>query len=371
MPDTNVETLKLFLAGDVMIGRGIDQALPESVPPTLFESYVKDARDYLRLAERKSGNIDTPVDYKYVWGDAIQVFRHHKPDLKLINLETSITTSSEAWPGKGIHYRMHPANVELIKVGGIDHVSLANNHLLDWGRKGLEESLETLRKAGIQFSGAGADQTVAQAPSIFKINNTRILIFSYGAGDSGIPASWSAEKAKSGVSYLSSFGKSQQKQVKQNIQAYSESGDIIIFSVHWGGNWGYMIPEEHRNFAQFLIDQAKVDLVFGHSSHHPKPLEVYKNKLILYGAGDLINDYEGISGHEQYKPWLSIMYFPEIDVETGELISLKMVPMQIRKFSLERASTEETVWLKKVLSRDGKLGSRVQIREDAVLYLEW
>ena len=128
------EIVKLFWCGDAMTGRGIDQALPTSVDSVLCESYVKDARDYLRLAEWENGNIKEPVTYNYVWGDALDVWKENAADLKLINLETSITTFSVPWPGKGIHYRIHPENVEVLKAAGIDHCSLANNHMLDWGR---------------------------------------------------------------------------------------------------------------------------------------------------------------------------------------------------------------------------------------------
>lgn len=97
-------TVKLFLAGDVMTGRGIDQALPYSVPPILYEAYVKDARRYFQIAERQNGEIRTPVSYDYIWGDAFESWQDEKPDFKLINLETSITTYDEPWPRKEIHY---------------------------------------------------------------------------------------------------------------------------------------------------------------------------------------------------------------------------------------------------------------------------
>ncbi|MCP9201595.1 CapA family protein [Gramella sp. GC03-9] len=369
-PDANT-SIRLFLAGDVMTGRGIDQALPVSVSPELYEAYVKDARSYLQLAERKSGKIDTPVDHKYIWGDAIQVWREYKPNLKLINLETSITTSSEAWPGKGIHYRMHPENVELFKVAGIDHVSLANNHILDWSRKGLQESIESLEKAGISFSGVGKDHAAAQAPSTFHINNTRILVFSYGAWNSGIPSSWKAEVNISGVNYLDAFGKTEFEKVKENIQSFKEPDDLVIFSIHWGGNWGYDIPQEHIDFAHRLIDEAGVDIIFGHSSHHPLGMEVYHDRLIIYGAGDFINDYEGISGNEKFKPQLSLMYFPVVDSE-GQLKALTMQPMHIKKLQLNKADKKQAKWLEEVLSGEGqKFGTSLKLNENNELFLSW
>ncbi|WP_372920463.1 CapA family protein, partial [Salegentibacter sp.] len=141
---------------------------------------------------------------------------------------------------------------------------------------------------------------------------------------------------------------------------------------HWGGNWGYDISERQREFAHQLIDQDLVDVIFGHSSHHPMGMEVYKNKLIIYGAGDFINDYEGISGHEKYRGDLSLMYFPEINIETGQLISLKMLPMKIKNFSLHQASKKDVKWLEKTLTREGKkLGTDLNMDDENALWLQW
>ncbi|MHA6279109.1 CapA family protein [Salinimicrobium sp. CAU 1759] len=356
-------TVTLFLAGDVMTGRGIDQTLKYSVEPVLYEPYVKDAWDYLFLAERESGELDLPAEYRYIWGDALRIWKERDPHLKLINLETSITTNDEPWTGKGIHYRMHPKNVELFAVADIDHCSLANNHVLDWGRKGLAETLNTLEEAKIAFSGAGKDEERASEPSIFHAEGKRILVYSYGAPGSGIPPSWAAKNDRSGVNFLADFDEQQLEEVQKHISSYKKEGDIVILSIHWGPNWGYDIPPAHRRFAHALIEKAGVDVIFGHSSHHPMGMEVYKNKLIIYGAGDFINDYEGISGHEQYRGELSLMYFPELNPSTGDLVNLEMVPMQIRKLSLHRASKNDAAWLQEVLNRESmKFGVEIDLK---------
>src|SRR5690349_5110944 len=102
--------LLLFLCGDVMTGRGIDQVLPHPSDPRLYESYVDDARDYVELAERKNGPIAAPVTLDHVWGDALDELGRRPTHARIVNLETSVTTSSEPLP-KGINYRMHPRNV--------------------------------------------------------------------------------------------------------------------------------------------------------------------------------------------------------------------------------------------------------------------
>ena len=122
----------LFLCGDVMTGRGVDQILPHPGDPRLFEHYVNSALDYLQLAEEVSGPIAKPVDFGYIWGDALAELERERPNARIINLETAVTSSDDAWPGKGINYRMHPANAPCLATAKIDCCVLANNHVLDW-----------------------------------------------------------------------------------------------------------------------------------------------------------------------------------------------------------------------------------------------
>jgi poly-gamma-glutamate synthesis protein (capsule biosynthesis protein) len=101
----------LFVCGDVMLGRGVDQILPQPGDPTLWEPSVRDARAYVELAERVNGPIRRPVDVTWVWGDALDVLDAAAPDVRVVNLETSLTRSDDVWRGKDVHYRMSPANL--------------------------------------------------------------------------------------------------------------------------------------------------------------------------------------------------------------------------------------------------------------------
>jgi poly-gamma-glutamate synthesis protein (capsule biosynthesis protein) len=151
---------------------------------------------------------------------------------------------------------------------------------------------------------------------------------------------------------------------------HRRAGDVVVVSVHWGGNWGFGIPAEQCAFAHRLIDAGGADIVWGHSSHHVKGIEVRRGKLILYGCGDLINDYEGISGHEEYRGDLSLMYFPEIDAATGSLRGLRMAPMRMYRFRLERAPAEGVDWLRVTLNREGQaLHTSVTLDEQGLLAL--
>jgi poly-gamma-glutamate capsule biosynthesis protein CapA/YwtB (metallophosphatase superfamily) len=351
----------LFFCGDLMTGRGIDQILPASSPPELFEPYVKDARMYVALAERRNGPIPSNVDHRYIWGAALEILEEIRPAARIVNLETSITRSDNFWPGKGIHYRMHPENVEVLQAAAIDCCVLANNHTADLGFRGLIETLQTLRRAGIKFAGAGETAVEAAAPTILEVApGTRLLVFGYAMDSAGVPESWAAGATSPGVNFLSDLSAETRASTIESIKRQSRPEDLVIFSVHWGSNWGYDVPDEQIDFARGLIDSGAVDIVHGHSSHHVRPLEVYKGKLIVYGAGDFLNDYEGIEGNESYRDDLALMYFPTLDARTGELVRLRLVPLQIFRFSLRRASAADAAWLGKVLTRESKqFGTRI------------
>jgi poly-gamma-glutamate capsule biosynthesis protein CapA/YwtB (metallophosphatase superfamily) len=372
-PFNDTSLITLFLCGDVMTGRGIDQVLPHPCTPRLYESYVTDAQEYVALAERKNGPIPKPVEFGYIWGDALGELERLAPDVRIINLETAVTQSDEYWKGKGINYRMHPENIPSISAAKIDCCVLANNHVLDWGYPGLTETLETLNKAGIISAGAGSNLREAEAPAIFEITDkSRVVVFSFGSTSSGISWEWAAGKDRAGVNLLENLSDSTLRHIAKQVQAIKRSGDIVVASIHWGSNWGYQIPRKQRVFAHRLIDEAEIDIVHGHSSHHPKGIEVYRDKPIIYGCGDFLNDYEGISGYEAFRDDLSLMYFLTLDPSSGKLIRFDLVPTRIRRFRVNRASEKELHWLKEMLNREGEqFATRVELNEDNTLTLRW
>ena len=325
-----------------MTGRGIDQIQAQPLAPQLYEEQVRDARDYVRLAEQAHGRVPAPVSPAYIWGDALAEMDRRLPELRLVNLETAVTTSMKAWPDKGVHYRMHPANMACLSAAQINACSLANNHVLDWGRPGLTQTLHTLRQAGIHSAGAGVDAAAAQAPAVLPLGDgRRLLMFSWATLDCGVPASWSATPVRSGIALLPDLKEADAQRLTTHISAWRQAGDRVLVSLHWGNNWGMDIPEEQRHFAQRLIELGAADLVHGHSSHHPRPMEVYRGCLILYGCGDLINDYEGIAHQAPIDPRLVCLYFVKLDADTGKLQQLEIVPFQLRRFQLKNTTQSQ------------------------------
>jgi poly-gamma-glutamate capsule biosynthesis protein CapA/YwtB (metallophosphatase superfamily) len=366
------DTLTLFLGGDVMTGRGIDQLLPHPSDPRLFESHATSALDYVRLAERANGPIPRPVGPAYIWGEALEELDRIRPDARIVNLETSVTTSDQPWP-KGINYRMHPANIGCLTAAGIDCCVLANNHVLDWGRAGLQETLATLAAAGVRAAGAGVTRETAKAPAVIEVQGkARVLVFGFGTRSSGIPLAWAAREEQPGVNLLEDLSERTVARIANQVWALKQPGDIVVASVHWGGNWGYEVPTEQRAFAHGLVEVAGVDVVHGHSSHHAKAVEVYDGRLILYGCGDLLNDYEGIGAYEAFRDDLALMYFVALAPATGHLVRLATTVLQIRRFRLQRASRADTLWIGNVLTREGaRFGTRAEPTGSSALMLGW
>jgi poly-gamma-glutamate capsule biosynthesis protein CapA/YwtB (metallophosphatase superfamily) len=366
------ETLRIFLCGDVMTGRGIDQVLPHPGDPRLHESYMRSALGYVELAERAHGPIPKPVELSTIWGAALEDLQRVSPHARIVNLETSITRS-DAYAPKGINYRMTPENAGCLVAAGIDCCVLANNHVLDWGEDGLIETLAVLDSLGIRTAGAGRTLAEAGAPAILTVAGSgRVLVVSCASVSSGTPRDWAAALDRAGVNLLPDLTDSGVEQVVDQVRRARRPGDIVIASIHWGPNWGYDVTAEQRRFAHRLIDRAGVSIVHGHSSHHPAAIEVYRDRLILYGCGDLLNDYEGIAGYEAYRDDLALMYFAAVDAARADLVALEMVPLQIRHFRLIRPSDDDVAWLCTRLNRaSAAFGTRIGVGAGGRLVLSW
>jgi poly-gamma-glutamate capsule biosynthesis protein CapA/YwtB (metallophosphatase superfamily) len=354
---SSARPVRLFLCGDVMIGRGIDQILPHPSDPILHESYARSALDYVRFAEAADGPIPRRIDPSHIWGVALDELNRMQPDARIINLETSVTKSDD-YVAKGINYRMSPENAVCLKAAAIDCCVLANNHVLDWGRGGLLDTLNTLARLDIKTAGAGCNCGKAGAPAVLDVaGNRRLLVFSFANPTSGTPRGWTASNHDAGVNILAEISEEAAERVAAEIARHATPSDLTIVLIHWGPNWGYEIAEEQRRFAHGLIERAGVAILHGHSSHHPKGIEVHRNRLILYGCGDFLNDYEGIKGYEPYRDDLVLMYFPEID-PAGNLNALDRVPLQIRNPARPAGGTRRRLDAKSLGSRKQKVWCR-------------
>ncbi|HJW09695.1 MAG TPA: CapA family protein [Holophagaceae bacterium] len=363
-------SITLALTGDVMTGRGIDQILAHPVSPGIPESYVHDAREYVALAERLHGPVPRQAPAAYPWGEALQALEAAHPDVRILNLETAVTSSGKPWAGKEVHYRMNPANLDCVAAAKPDVCVLSNNHAMDYGRPALRKTLDALSSAHLRAVGAGADRREALAPARVPLEGGRsLLVFAVGFADSGVPGDWAAGPGQPGVAYLEEATDLAADELLARIAAERGPSDLVLVSIHWGSNWGYYVPPRHIRFAHRLVEGG-VDVVHGHSSHHPRPLERYLGKLILYGCGDFIDDYEGISGDADFRDDLRILYLPELAATNGTLQRLRMIPFQVRRLRLVRASAQDTAWLAATLTRAGApFGTKVYATPDQELVL--
>jgi poly-gamma-glutamate synthesis protein (capsule biosynthesis protein) len=192
--------------------------------------------------------------------------------------------------------------------------------------------------------GAGRDEREAWSPRLLpRPDGGRVIVLSMADMSSGVPLSWAAREAKPGVALLDGSINDCVAKAADSILALKTEHDFAIASVHWGPNWGYEISSGQFEFARKLIDKAGVDVVHGHSSHHPKQMALYRGRLIMFGCGDLLNDYEGIGGHDDFRKDLVALYLLTID--GARISNVKILPFRLRRFRLERTTAVDAAWL--------------------------
>jgi len=371
--ESAAEDLRLCLAGDLMAGRGLDQILPHPLDPAIREVRRRrySALDYVALAEAANGPVPRPVGFDYPWGDALPLLRHRPFDLLLANLETAITRQQQG-ADKAIRFRLSPANAGLLAAAGLDACALANNHALDYGHEGLLETLATLQALGIGAAGAGRSLAEAEAPAILPVaGKGRLLFFSRGLPTSGIPAAWTARAQRPGVARLPDLSLATTERLIAQLCRARQPGDRVVLSLHWGDNWTYEVSRATRRFAQRLVAAGAVDLLHGHSSHHPKAIEVHRGRAILYGCGECLNDYEGTARRAGFHHDLVLLYGAAL-MPSGALRTLDLMPYRIRRMRLTTATAAERAILAGVIDRQGqRFGTRAIARGDRALRVTW
>jgi poly-gamma-glutamate synthesis protein (capsule biosynthesis protein) len=355
----------LFLCGDVMLGRGLDQVLPSPGNPELHERYVLSADTYVEIAERAHGPIPAPIDFAYPWGDALAELERAAPHARIVNLETAITTCG-TWEPKGTTTACIPATWRASGPRGWTAAFSPTTTSSTGARRGSRKTLEVLRASDIRYAGAGRGEAEARRPAVMEALDGRVLVFTFAVEDSGVPPTWSATKHRPGVCFLPSLSRAEADRVIADVGELRRDNDVVIASIHWGPNWGYAIPHGHRRFAHRFAESGVVDVIHGHSSHHAKAVEIHAGKPILYGCGDFLNDYEGIEGYEPYRDDLALMYF--VAVASGDLIELRMIPLCIRRFRLERAPEPDVDWLQETLDQESAgRGTRIVVSHGGAL----
>jgi poly-gamma-glutamate capsule biosynthesis protein CapA/YwtB (metallophosphatase superfamily) len=308
--------VKLGLAGDTMLGRGVTQALGSLPPAALFAPEVVEAA--------------------------------HEADLFVLNLECCISARGTPWadPDKPFFFRAPPRAVEVLALLGVDCVTLANNHALDFGREALMDTLGYLHDAGIAWAGAGANLAEARAPAVLERNGFHLGVI----GLTDHPEQYAATVDRPGVAYadLSRELPSWLREALQTVEA-----DAVLVSPHWGPNMvAEPLPRIRRAAARLL--EAGATLVAGHSAH------VFHGvgHRVVYSLGDFIDDY---ATDPILRNDLGLLFL--VTLEEREPVRLEALPLKLDYCHTRLADGADAAWIRRRF-RDAchRLGS--EVRED-------
>lgn len=294
--------IKLAVTGDVMLGR-----LMNEVVRTFGVSYP--------------------------WGDTLSHLK--SADLTLINLECVIASNGKPWTRtpKVFHFRAEPRAIEVLRVAGIDYVSLANNHTLDFEEDAMLEMIQLLDQNGIAHAGAGRNIREAMQPAFLEGKGVRLGFISFTDNE---PA-WEATDDAPGVNYIDITTEGRYfDRVKNCISLAREGGaDLVILSNHWGPNMRLRPSRRFKEFARATID-AGVDIYVGHSAHLFQGIEIYQGKPIIFDAGDFVDDYA--VDDELRNDW-SFLY--ELTATAKGVDRIELFPVLISNFQVNFAQGDE------------------------------
>jgi poly-gamma-glutamate synthesis protein (capsule biosynthesis protein) len=306
--------MKVALTGDVMLGRLVDQ----------------------RVIQNRS------VRPEVLWGDVLPVML--AADCRLVNLECVISGQGAEWrpSNKTFHFRASPRAVEFLQAAKVDGVTLANNHVLDYGPDALLDCLSLLDRSGIKRTGAGATLKEALVPALLKLSQGSIAVVALTDNE----PEWEATKTTPGVNYVA-YGERGLREpywsrMAEALLTARKQADLVLVSAHVGPNWG--APSRAiQALAHDLIDMG-ADLYWGHSNHTPQGIELYKGKAILYSTGDFVDDY-AVDKDERND--LSFLFM--LEVERGRIVRIRLYSTCIEDLGVRSAKEEERKFLTRTM----------------------
>jgi poly-gamma-glutamate synthesis protein (capsule biosynthesis protein) len=285
----DAKPVTLAFGGDVMLARQVTRALGEKGP-------------------------------RHVWGDVLPLLRG--ADLALVNLECCIAESGAPFmPRRVFYFRAAPVAVDALTAAGIDYVSLANNHAMDYEAPALLETIRRLDAAGIAHAGAGANRAAAARPALLEAGGMRVGVVSCADHF----RAYGATEREPGTHLVRiSTEKEHFAPVRRALKAARAAGaGFVVFSVHWGPNMRQVPTEQFREYARAVID-AGADVFHGHSAHVFQGIEVHHGKPILYDTGDLLDDYRV---DERKRNDLQLLFL--LKVKDGRVRRIELVPLKI------------------------------------------
>lgn len=288
-------SLTLAFGGDVMLGRQVNASLDPGNPA-------------------------------HPWGDLLPALK--AADLTFINLECALTTRTERWTDgsdKPFYFRAQPQAVATLVAAGVNCVSVANNHIGDYGVDGLRDTLATLDRAGVAYAGAGLDRWSAREPAQLAVDDRRVRVVAFA----DYPAEWQAGPRSPGMNYTPvSLAPQEFGEVARQLVIAREHADLVVFSIHWGPNMRARPTPGFRAFAHAVID-AGADIFWGHSAHVPHGVEFHRGRPILYDTGDLVDDYAVDPHLRNDRSALFLVHVRPPVVEDVEIIPVQIKDLQV------------------------------------------
>lgn len=242
-------------------------------------------------------------------------------DVSFVNLETSLARGGQPIPGKGIWFRSDPEFALELKKAGVDVVTLANNHVLDYDEPAFMETLAALRESSIATCGGGLNIDEARTPAVINAGGVTIAFLGYSEladifWTYSYPRSFRAQKARPGVAPMD------EKMVVNDIRKARALADHVVVSFHWGEEYVRTPNPRQIGFAHIAID-AGASVVLGHHPHVLQPVEVYGGGVIFYSLGNFVFD--------QKKPDTVESMIARVSFSPGKVVSAEILPMKIEE----------------------------------------
>jgi poly-gamma-glutamate synthesis protein (capsule biosynthesis protein) len=319
----------IALTGDVMLGRLVDQYMVRN----------------------------STVSPASIWGDVLPLML--SAGVRAINLECVISSKGAKWKPltKAFHFRAHPRAIEFLRAASIDCVTLANNHVLDYGAEALEECIQLLDRAGIKHAGAGANLAQAMEPALLTTPEDTIAVVALTDNE----PEWEATASRPGVFYImydkQGLLEPYRSRVRQAIARARSLAGLVIVSAHVGPNWGK--PSAAMQALAHQIIDFGADVYWGHSNHAPQGIQFVHRRPILYSTGDFVDDY-AVDPIERN----DLCFLFCLHVERGRTSKIVLYPTAIEDFRVRRAQGEEVRFLmQRITSLSAEFGTQVLVRD--------
>jgi poly-gamma-glutamate capsule biosynthesis protein CapA/YwtB (metallophosphatase superfamily) len=318
--------VRLALAGDTMLGRMVAERVAADGPASLVAPEVVD-----------------------VAGEA---------DLFVLNLECCISERGGRWaaPGKPFFFRAPPAAIETLRLLGVDCVTLANNHALDYGTVALADTLDHLAAAGITVVGAGPDVAAARRPAVLERDGFRLAVL--GVADH--PADFAATPGHPGIAFAD-LAHGVPGWLVGAIGDAAARADAVLVTPHWGPNM-VPAPVRHVRDAAATLRDSGATLVAGHSAHVFHGVDDH----VLYDLGDFVDDYRVDPGlrNDLCLLWL-------VDLDRDGSARVEAVPLHLDYCVTRLATGDDARWIRdRFRAACARFGTAVG-EHDGRLVVEW